>query len=173
MNAKECEREAFVMFEEQIKRLCAGRWGALEKEDRQAEASLIFLAVLRTPNLPEENILHVYQNVLNETMSKLNREKSKDRFHFSLDAPIKRSNGEEGNAYIDFQADPEEQQKQRKVEQFLIALPETERNVCAELLADPSCRKAAYKLQMPLGEVERIREILQQRYASFDQTQLW
>lgn len=82
MNAKECEHEAFVMFEEQIKRLCAGRWGAIEKEDRQAEASLIFLAVLRTPNLPEENILHVYQNVLNETMSNSIEKKARIVFIF-------------------------------------------------------------------------------------------
>ena len=169
MNAKDCEREVLIMFENRIKQSCSGRWTAIEEQDRISEASLVFLSVLRTPNLSEEKLWPTYVQTLDEHMLKQSQKSSKERFHFSLDAPIKRNDGGKGSSYIDFLPDQEKWKSQRRVEHFLLMLPETERRVCVELISDPSCRKAAYRLQMPLDEIRRLRGRIMRKYVTYEQ----
>lgn len=171
MKAAECEREVFILFQDKIKQSCKGRWSALEKEDRFSEASLIFLSVLRTPFLPEHKIWSTYLQMLDLHMPRLNQKEAREAFHFSLDAPIKRTNGEEGSAYIDFLEDGEEWKKQKKAEHFLLLLSEMERTVCAELIVNPSCRTAARTLKMPIAEIQKIRQRLGEKYIAFEQKQ--
>ena len=98
MTARENEAAILQMMEPIIRRHCKWKWTAIEIEDRISEAVYVFLIVLRTKSIPEEQIWPVYLRTLQKHMRPINALEGWHRYHCrSSDARIRLSNGEEGS----------------------------------------------------------------------------
>lgn len=98
MTTNENEAAVLQMMEPIIRRYCKWKWTSIESEDRISEALYVFLIVLRTKGIPEEQIWPVYLRTLREYMRPINALEGWHRYHCrSSDARIRLKNGEEGS----------------------------------------------------------------------------
>lgn len=83
------ENDVLILYLPRIKQMCYGRWTNLEPEDRQAEAALFFLYMLRRPYLNCRYFWKEYCDALVPHMDHLNRIAPSRYFkECSLDCPI-------------------------------------------------------------------------------------
>lgn len=107
MTTYENEAEILQLMEPYIRSYCERKWTAIEMDDRLAEARYVFLVVLRTRQIPEEQIWAVFQRTLDEYMRPINA--AEGWYHFqciSLDAKIRTHSGDEGSPLLDLIASP-------------------------------------------------------------------
>lgn len=107
MTTHENETEIMQLMEPYIRSYCKWKWTAIEMDDRLSEARYVFLIVLRTRRIPEEQIWTVFQRTLDEYMRPINATEGWHRFHCrSLDARIRTHSGEVGSPLLDMIASP-------------------------------------------------------------------
>ena len=169
MNAYEQENEIFLHIDRALYECCRYHWTAIDMEDRVAEARYVFLTVLRTSSIPEEEIWSVFKDVLEQHMKPIHVREAQHKHMFSLRTPLRRNNGEAGSTLLDLLPAPEQDHSVEYVEHFLAFLPEQEQLVCTQLLCDPCREEAARRLKIPLKEVNRIHHHIVQQYNAFTQ----
>lgn len=100
------EEEILKILEPHIRAYCQMRWRSMEMDDRLSEARLVFIAVLRTPDIPDEFLWSVYCRTLNAHMKPINSLEARHRYCRSLNAKLRRWDGEEGSTLMDLLAAP-------------------------------------------------------------------
>ena len=108
MTAYENEAEIMQLVEPSIRAYCKWRWTSIEMEDRLSEARYVFLVVLRERSIPEERVWDVFIRTLDRHMRPINRSESWHRYYCrSLQAKIRRHNGDEGSSLMELIASPQ------------------------------------------------------------------
>ena len=102
------EEELLRIIDPYIRNHCRFRWRSMEYDDRLSEARLIFISVLRNKNIPEERVWNVFCRTLDLYMKPLNSIEARHRYCRSLDAPLRRRDGEEGSTLLELIAASDE-----------------------------------------------------------------
>lgn len=150
-----------------IRRLCQGRWLNLEFEDRYAEALLYFVEMLRSMPLTTGHFFKDYLDRVSAYLDKLNRKTPSMRFgHFSLDAPIAGSEGDEIDGYCVLPSCISDFSKPL-ADAFISSLPDDERRIVCLRMSGCSKQEAARELNMSAYRLEKALDSIQRRYTEW------
>ena len=161
MKTGNMEMQAYLLFEEHIRKLCRGRWGFLEMEDRISEAALLFIAALRIFPTNSGRFWEDYLWLLERHMDRLRREYGRQKCWLSLDAPLGIGTG------LDRLMAREIDDTYWPVEKFLRSMPLAERKILEMRMDGRSEKSVSMGMKIPVRKIRGLMSDIAEDYADF------
>lgn len=155
------EMQAYLMFEEHIRKLRCGRWGFLEMEDCMSEAALLFSAALRIFPTNSGRLWKDCTRLLEGYMDKLRGEYGRQKCWLSLDASVGAGTGLErvrareiDDTYL-------------KVEKFLNSMPADAREIIEMRMDGRSERPVSMGKRVTISTLRSVLRDVSEDYVDF------